>query len=242
MKSPQLSIVIPAYNEAQRLKHTLPEILTFFKKQKYSWELIVVDDGSNDSTVKTVTKSFSSYPNCHIHKLSTNSGKGKALRTGILKSTGNWVLFMDADLSTPLAELNNFWPHTKSHDVIIGSRKMHGAKVIKRQNILRENLGKIFTFLTNTLATKGLSDITCGFKLFKGPVARKIFRLSRLNDWSFDAEVLFIAQKFHYSIKEIPVHWQNDPRTKVSLVRDSINSLLGLLKINLYNLLGFYHN
>lgn len=240
MSHPKLSIVIPAYNESDRLKTTLPKILAFFKDKRYSKEIIFVNDGSTDATSKTIQSFRKSSKLIKLINHPTNQGKGASVRTGVLASLGDWVLFMDADLSTPLKELDNFWPYTAKHQIIIGSRKMAGANITKHQSFVRENLGKVFTFLTNTLVTKGLSDITCGFKLFKGDIARDLFCKSKLNDWSFDAEVLFLAQHHHHSIKEIPVKWQNDPRTKVNMLRDGINSLIGLLKIRLNYHTGKY--
>ena len=240
MDKPHLSVVIPAYNESQRLKRTLPQIHNFFSKQKFSKEIIIVDDGSTDSTSDVVSDFVNNKKNYHLLKQSVNKGKGAALKAGIAKSKGDWVLFMDADLSTPLTELNTFWTHTDKYPIVIGSRKMNGAKITRRQSFLRESLGKVFTFLTNTLTTKGLSDITCGFKLFKGNIARSLFKKSRLPDWSFDAEILFLAQTKKYLIKEVPVTWKNDPRTKVSMIKDGINALAGLLKIRVNYLLNRY--
>jgi dolichyl-phosphate beta-glucosyltransferase len=240
MSKTHLSVVIPAYNESVRLKKTLPIIIEFFKKQKYSFELVIVDDGSKDKTVATVKSIVGHKPFLKLISLDHNQGKGAALRAGIMAAVGTYVLFMDADLSTPLTEIDKFWPVITKYPIVIGSRKMKGAVVTKHQNLLRENLGKVFTFLTNTLATKNVSDITCGFKLFQTNVAHKLFGKSVLNDWSFDAEILFLAQKHGFKIKEVPVSWQNDPRTKVNLTKDSINALTGLLKIRLNDMQGKY--
>jgi dolichyl-phosphate beta-glucosyltransferase len=240
-KSPiKLSIVIPAYNEADRFNRTLPQIINFFKSKKYSKEIIIVNDGSTDNTIAVVAKYQKQTQLIKLVNHKKNQGKGSALRTGIARSVGEWVLFMDADLSTPLKELDNFWPQAKDYPIIIGSRKMTGAKVTKHQSFLRENLGKIFTFLTNNIATRDLSDITCGFKMFKGLIARDLFSKSVLNDWSYDAEILFLAQKNHHQIKEVPVHWQDDPRTKVNMMVDGLKALKGLLQIRLNYFQGRY--
>lgn len=237
---PKLSVVIPAYNEAQRFQITLPQIIKFFSQQKFTTELIIVDDGSTDETLSVIKQLAGDYQPLIVKTHPKNQGKGAGLRTGILASHGNWVLFMDADLSTPLQELDKFWKYTKNFDVIIGSRKMKGANVKKRQNPIRENLGKVFTILTNILATKNLSDITCGFKMLKGPVARQLFAKSQINDWSYDAEILFLAQKYRHPLKEVPVEWHNDPRTKVSLLKDGLKSLVGLLRIRANDMQGYY--
>lgn len=245
MKSTQknrikLSIVIPAYNEEERLKKTLPKILAFFRKQKYSKEIIIANDGSTDGTAELISKKKQNSKLLRLVNLNENQGKGGALRAGFAATKGDWVLFMDADLSTPLNELDEFWQYTEDYSVIIGSRKMSGANVTKRQSFIRENLGKVFTFLTNSLATGDLSDVTCGFKLFRGDVGRKIFQTGVINDWSYDAEILFLAKKYGYKIKEVPVKWQNDPRTKVNMLEDGINAFMGLLKIRLNDIQGKY--
>lgn len=237
---PKLSVVIPAYNEAERLKKTLPEILDYFAKQRYKSEIIIANDGSSDSTAQLIKRKSKKHSDLILVDLAENQGKGGALRAGIAESKGSWVLFMDADLSTPLEELDKFWKFTKEHQVIIGSRKTKGSKVTKRQNLIRENLGKVFTWLTNVLATKNITDVTCGFKLFEGKVGRKLFATGVVDDWSFDAEILFLAQKFDHSIKEVPVAWQNDPRTKVNMIKDGLKALNGLVKIRWNDLSGQY--
>lgn len=237
----KLSVVIPAYNEEERLKKTLPKILEFFRKKSYTKEIIIANDGSRDGTAELVKQLKKGSKLLKLVDCPNNQGKGAALRQGFAKTKGEWVLFMDADLSTPLKELDGFWQYTKDHTVVIGSRKMSGANVTKRQSFMRENLGKVFTFLTNTLATKNLSDVTCGFKLFQGDLGRDLFARGVLNDWSFDSEILFLAQKKGASIKEVPVKWQNDPRTKVNMLNDGINAFLGLLKIRLNDLMGKYN-
>jgi dolichyl-phosphate beta-glucosyltransferase len=240
MPQPYLSVVIPAYNESARLKATLPKIIKYFTSQKYSCEILIVDDGSKDHTVDTIKTIAKKLDRLKIISHTHNQGKGAAIRTGVKAASGKYTLFMDADLSTPMEEIEKFWPYTKEYPIVIGSRKMKGANITKHQNPLRENLGKVFTFLTNTLATKNLTDITCGFKLFKTEEAKKIFSKSVLNDWSFDAEVLFLAQRAHYGIKEIPVSWENDPRTKVNMTKDGLNALKGLAKIRLNDFSGKY--
>ena len=180
-------------------------------------------------------------PRARVLEQPRNRGKGHAVRVGMLAAEGQFVLFCDADLSTPPQELDKFWPWLDSgYEVVIGSRKMAGANVSRRQPLWRESLGKGFTWLTNIIAAPGISDVTCGFKCFTHHAAQTLFSLSLIEDWSFDAEVLFIAQQLGYRIKEVPVSWHDEPGTKVRLWKDSVRSLLGLATIRANFIRGRY--
>lgn len=193
-RKPTLSIIVPVYNEERRIEEGLNKILVFLNDQNFSWELIIVDDGSSDRTGSIAERILEGVKDAKLIK-SRHLGKGGAIKQGVLKATGEWIIFLDIDLATPMAELAHFMKLRKDYDIIIGSRKMKGANIIVPQSKFREFGGKVFTFLTNVLVTEGISDVTCGFKLFKTSVAKELFRQSRLSDWSFDAEVLFLAQK-----------------------------------------------
>jgi dolichyl-phosphate beta-glucosyltransferase len=239
--NPLLSIVIPAYNEEKRIGNRLGEVIAYLEGLNLAYELIIVDDGSTDATVGVVNQATSGNSNARILQNEANRGKGAAVRKGMLDAQGEYVLFTDADLSTPIAELDQVWTwFEQAYDVVIGSRRTSGARIEGHQPWLRESMGRVFTRLTNLLVTKERSDVTCGFKCFRRPVARDLFSQQRLDDWSFDAEILSIASKHGYRIKEIPVHWHDDPATKVRLFRDTISSLLGLLRIRLNDYLGRY--
>lgn len=236
-----LSIVVPAYNEEMRIGKTLKEILSYLSTHNYTYELIIVDDGSTDETIRVVNDATREREDVNILTNGHNCGKGFAVKKGMLRASGQYILFTDADLSTPVGELGKFLEQLESgFDLVIGSRKTHGAIVEVHQTWVREYMGRVFTWLTNIIVTKNLTDITCGFKCFRLEAAKRIFSRQRLNDWSFDAEILFIAQKLGYIIKEVPVSWRNDPHTKVHLLRDTFNSFLGLLKIRLNNWRGRY--
>lgn len=230
-----LSVIIPLYNEANRVAN-LHRIYKYLNTKKFNWEIILVNDGSADNTQKEVKKMLKSYAfkNTKLITYSQNKGKGFAIKTGMLKATGEYRLFTDIDLSTPIPEFNKFLPYLKKFDVIIGSRKMVGSKVIIRQQSLREKLGKGFTKLSQITLQLNTTDFTCGFKCFSKIAAEAIFSSQRINGWGFDAEVLFLAKKFEYKIKEIPVKWSNDPRSRVKFPQDIMNSLLDLLKIRLF--------
>jgi dolichyl-phosphate beta-glucosyltransferase len=239
--APRLSVVIPMYNEAHRLRHSLPRLEAYFRQRPYTVEFVVVDDGSSDNTVEMARAALGSDEDVHIIESKPNRGKGHAVKVGMLAARGQIALFTDADLSTPPDEIEKFWEWFDSgYDVVIGSRKMKGAHIERHQPLWRENMGKVFTWLTNRLATRGISDITCGFKAFKHDTAQELFSRSIIADWSFDAEVLFIAQQHGKRIKEVPVHWHDERGTKVRILRDATRAMLGLLKIRLNGLKGVY--
>ena len=239
--APRLSVVIPMYNEAHRLRHSLPRLEAYFRQRPYTVEFVVVDDGSSDNTVEMARAVLGSGEDVHIIESKPNRGKGHAVKVGMLAARGQIALFTDADLSTPPDEIEKFWEwFDRGYDVVIGSRKMKGAHIERHQPLWRENMGKVFTWLTNRIATRGISDITCGFKAFKHDTAQELFSRSIIADWSFDAEVLFIAQQHGKRIKEVPVHWHDERGTKVRILRDATRAMLGLLKIRLNGLKGVY--
>src|SRR5204863_3316665 len=189
-----------------RMARSLPRLIEYFDRQPYSYEYVIVDDGSSDGTPGMARDYFGSGPNVRLIESSPNRGKGHAVKVGMLAARGKIILFMDADLSTPPSEVERIQPwFEKGYKIVIGSRKMSGARITHHQPLWRESLGKVFTWLTNTIATNGLSDITCGFKAFTHDAAQTLFSRSVIDDWSFDAEVLFVAQRMGYRIKEVPV-------------------------------------
>lgn len=236
-----LSVVIPLYNEEKRIIKTLPEVKKFLDSKVFFYEIITVSDGSRDKTVEVVEKFKDEGFPVRIISYKNNKGKGYALKQGILAAEGMNILFTDADLSTPIEELDKFlfWID-KGYDIVIGSRKVAGAVIIKRQKPLRENMGKMFSSISNMLFAPGISDFTCGFKLFKHDVAKKIFEKQKIKRWGFDTEVLFLSQKYGYTIKEVPVQWINDEATKVNLIKDTVRSLGDIFYIHWNNCFGKY--
>jgi len=201
-----LSIVIPVYNEEERI-HNIKLILNFLKKKKFIWEIILVNDGSSDSTLKKIKK-YQINEKINLISYKENRGKGFAIRKGMLASRGKYLLFLDIDLSTPIKEIDKFLPVLKKFPVVIGSRKIKGAKVLIHQQLLRETFGRMFTKMSQISTDVSVSDFTCGFKSFEKSAARKIFYKSKIDRWGFDAEILFLAKKFRYKIKEMPVNWK----------------------------------
>lgn len=210
-----LSVVIPAYNEEERLSRSLPVIFDYLGKQAYSWELLVVDDGSRDRTSEVAMAVGE--PRVRVLRNEPNRGKGYSIRRGMLEARGQWRLFSDADLSTPIEELETFWPYTtQGFDVIIGSRALPESDLEVRQPKSREFVGRVFNTAVQTFLVPGLCDTQCGFKLFSGEAADAVFPHQTLHGFAFDVEILMLAHKYGFKIKEAPVRWVNDPGSKVS--------------------------
>ena len=202
----KISIVIPAYNEEKRIKKTLDRCLYYFGSKKISFEIIVVNDGSKDNTSKIVRK----YKKVRLISYFPNQGKGYSVKKGMLASKGDYVLFSDADLSTPIEEIHNLMKYSKDYDVVIASRAVKESKVETISS--RKFLGRVFNFIANILIVRGIKDTQCGFKLFSKEAARKIFTKQTINGWAFDVEILFLAKKFKYKIKEVGVEWHHVDR------------------------------
>ncbi len=237
-KAPFWSIVIPVYNESRRIGN-LNHILDYLSHLKQSWELILVNDGSTDDTLAVLEKMNKGRKFSVVSYLK-NEGKGHAVKKGMLAATGKHRLFLDIDLATPIEEMEKLPPFLEKYDVIIGTRKAKGAKVIVHQPWLRETLGKGFTLLSQILLSVPVSDFTCGFKYFSAKAAQTIFSRSQIFRWGFDAEVLFLAFKYRFKVKEVPVTWTDDRRTRVKFPQDLINSLSELVRIRYYDLTGAY--
>jgi dolichyl-phosphate beta-glucosyltransferase len=242
-KSPQayISLIIPAFNEEKRIGQSLDRILSFLRGQPYLFEVIVVDDGSQDRTAEVVRSCCQADVTIRIERQPRNLGKGEAIRRGMLLGSGKYLFFSDADLSVPIETLPNLLSSLeKDADVAVGSRRTAGAVIEVHQPLYRELMGKVFTRLSNLILGLHVSDFTCGFKGFRREAARELFSRQRLGDWSFDAEILYLAQLRAYRVQEIPVVWRDDRATKVRLARDVISSFVGLLKIRLNHCLGKY--
>jgi dolichyl-phosphate beta-glucosyltransferase len=214
--NPYLSIIIPAFNESERIGLTLASIDRYMGKQPYSYEVLVVDDGSTDHTITIVTEAALTMKNLRVTKLSTNKGKGAAVKAGMEASIGQYRLFMDADGSTSIEEVSKLLPHLEhGYDVVIGSRRAQGAVIQVKQNLLRDFLGWGFRGLVHVMVPIGITDTQNGFKLFSQRAAETIFPKLKTKSWSFDVEVLIIAQKQGYKVKEVPIVWVNDGRSKM---------------------------
>ena len=226
----KISILIPAYNEEERIVSSLEKISSFFNDQEY--EIIVVDDGSTDKTREVVSK----FDNVILNNQRENFGKGFSVKEGIFMATGNKVLLTDADLSTPIEEYNKLNEYFNDYPIVIGSRALAESQV--QNNIFRKMLGRFGNLLIRFIV-KDIKDTQCGFKLFDRNVASDLFSRQTIKGFGFDFEILFLAQKKEYKIKEVPVIWKNVEGSKVKPIHYFI-TLFELFKIMKNNLKGKY--
>lgn len=235
-----LSVVIPAYNEEKRLGATLKSAADFLAKQKYNSEVVVVSDGSTDKTVELAKSFANQIPNLLVINEKENRGKGYGTRIGMLRAKGQIRLFMDADNSTSLEQIGNFYPFfEQGYDVVIGNRDLKESTIKVHQSRFKELLGDFGNWLIQLLAVSGIEDTQCGFKAFTARAAEQIFKRMTIDKWGFDIEALAIANKLGYKVKAVPVVWINDPNSKVKL-GGYINTLIELLKIKRNLITGKY--
>lgn len=225
-----LSVVIPAFNEEQRLPATLAIILPFLRSRGESFEVVVVDDGSTDRTAEVARAAG---PEVRVLQNPGNRGKGYSVRNGMLDASGQWRLMSDADLSTPIQELDALKAAVASGaDIAIASRAVSGANLEKRQSAMRESSGRFFNVIVRLLHLPGIKDTQCGFKLFSAQAAEAAFRNSRLDGFAFDVEALVLARRAGFQIREVAVTWRNDEQSRVSLGR-GIAAFVDLFRLRL---------
>jgi dolichyl-phosphate beta-glucosyltransferase len=235
-----LSVIIPAYNEERRLGPSLERIFAHLRKRRKPFEVLVVDDGSSDSTAPLVRRLAKKHRGLRLLMNGGNRGKGASVRHGVEQAKGGLILMSDADLSTPIEALSDLEAALGSADIAIGSRAIDRGRITRRQPLFREAGGRLFNLLVRALTVGGISDTQCGFKLFRADSARRIFALQRVPRFGFDVEALYLARKMGLKIAEISVAWENSPETKVRPVRDGLRTFLDLALIRWYDLRGFY--
>lgn len=240
MTEPYLSLVIPAHNEALRLPATLEQAFAFLGAQSYTSEVIVVENGSRDNTLEIARQAQTRFPDLQVISLG-QSGKGRAVKAGMLAARGQFRFFADADFSMPTSEINRFIPPAlQDADISIASREAKGA-VRYNEPAYRHLVGRAFNLLVRVMALPGFQDSQCGFKCFSAAAAEALFPRQTLAGWSFDVELLFIARRLGYRIVEIPIHWYFNPDSKIRVVKDSLQMGLDLLSIRRNTLLGRYN-
>jgi dolichyl-phosphate beta-glucosyltransferase len=232
--APFLSVVIPAYNEEKRLGNILGAIEERLQREpSLDMEILVVDDGSKDGTLRLVEEWQQRLPTLRASKNPRNMGKGATIRRGMLEATGQWRLFADADNSTPFEQVDNLLrvAQESGASVVVGSRACKGARLDRRQPWRREMMGRVFNLLVQAIALPGIKDTQCGFKLFSAEAAEAIFpRLTR-QGFSFDVEALYLARRLGFGVEEAPARWLDDAHSKVNPVTDSFKMFLDLLRI-----------
>lgn len=232
MASPiEISVVIPTFNEEDRIGRSLTRIREFFDVRYPNYEVLVVNDGSRDRTVPLVREMMAGWPNLRLVDFRNNRGKGFATRFGVLSSRGDWILCSDADLSTPIDEIERLLASGREHAVVIGSRSIRGSKIALRQPLYRRMMGRVFNWAVRALVVRGHCDTQCGFKLYRRDAALSIFDRLTLEGFAFDVEILFLARRLRWSVVEVPVLWLNDDRSKVDAVADPPKMFLDLFRI-----------
>jgi dolichyl-phosphate beta-glucosyltransferase len=238
---PELSVVLPAYNEESRLPGTLRSVWEFLHAYGKSFEVVVVDDGSLDSTPDVVTRFSSEHAHVRLVSYALNRGKGHAVRSGIMASCGDLLLINDADGSSPIDEIRKL-EHAIANgaDLAIGSRTKKDETRVVTALAYRQLVGNVFRLIVQALVLPGISDTQCGFKMFRRDVARDIFAVSRLNGYCFDVEILCIARVRGYRTAEVPINWANVSGSKVNVLTDSPRMLVDALRVALDARLGRY--
>lgn len=240
MPRPEISVIIPAFNEEERLPQTLEHVSHYLRSLSFASEILVVDDGSTDHTAQVVSALARSIPNLFLLSNGSNRGKGFSVRHGMLEAHGRIALFTDADLSAPIEESQKLFTALESADIAIGSRALNRRLIEIHQSRWRELAGILFNRVMRLLTGLPFEDTQCGFKAFAMPGSRIVFELQRIEDFGFDPEILFLAKRHGLRVVEVPVRWSHDPRTKVHVLRDSAKMLLDLLLILWNDLLGRY--
>lgn len=241
MKS-YLSVILPAYNEEARIMPSLEKRHDYLEKQNYSYEVLVVNDGSTDKTKELVQETIKDWPHFKLIDNKVNKGKGGVVKQGMFKAEGKWRLFMDVDESVTINEIERLWPYTRDYQIIIGSRYTAGGKITKKQPLIRRIVSRGGNLLIQILIAWGIKDTQCGFKLFSAAAAKDIFPLQTMERWSFDMELIAIAKKHGYKIKEVPVIWQEQAGSRLRAVKAATRSLRDVFAIKWNLIRGRYND
>ena len=240
-KQPKYSIIIPAYNEAQRIRATLDKVLAYIGGQGWKAEIIIVDDGSNDDTCGIILCYAERHRTVRLLKNPGNRGKGYSVRHGMLSASGDLLLFTDADLSSPIHEAGRlFAALAQGAEVAIGSRWLRSELQAERQPAYRQLFGRIFNFYLRLVLGLRFKDTQCGFKAFTSHAAQVLFSRQRVERWGFDPELLFLASRFVLPVCEIGVEWAHDKRSRISYLKDGLKMVVEALRVRWYAVTGQY--
>ena len=240
-ENPIYSIVIPAYNESARIPATLGRVIECVRSRGWLAEVIVVNDGSTDRTVEVVNEFARHAPEVRLIENPGNRGKGYSVRAGMLAARGGILMFTDSDLSAPIEEADRLFDAIASGaDIAIGSRWLDSGRQTHRQPLYRQFFGRCFNFVTRLVMSLPFADTQCGFKAFTHDAAQTVFQLQTIEGWGFDPEILFIALKRGYRVKEVPVTWAHDERTRMRYLKDGIKMLKEMAIIRWNALTGHY--
>jgi len=237
----QYSFIIPAYNETSRIRPTLDELLRYTQERNWDVEILVVDDGSRDDTAQIVREYGKAHPQILLVENPGNRGKGFSVRNGMLHARGDICLFTDADLSSPISEAPKLFDAIAAGaDIAIGSRWLRSDLQTERQPLYRQAFGRIFNVVLRVVLGLNFADTQCGFKAFRREAAQRIFPLQKIERWGFDPEILFLARRMNFRVKEVPVVWAHSEGTRLHPFRDGFRMFLEVLRIRWNSLSGAY--
>jgi glycosyltransferase involved in cell wall biosynthesis len=241
LSHPRYTIVIPAYNETARIERALTSVSDCIRQRGWDAEVLVVDDGSTDTTAALVGAWARTHPEVRLIRNGRNRGKGFSVRSGMMRAAGEIVMFTDADLSSPIEEAERlFTAIGEGADVAIGSRWLTGKRIVHKQPLYRRFFGRCFNALTRSVMRLPFADTQCGFKAFRREAAHQVFGLQRIERWGFDPEILFLAIQRGLRVAEVPVTWGHDERSRISYLRDGVQMLMELVYVRWSALRGRY--
>ncbi len=239
---PRFSIIIPAYNESARIPATLESVVACIREQRWQAEVLVVNDGSTDSTAQLVRDFGLRAPEVRLLENPGNRGKGYSVRAGVLQAQGDIVMFTDSDLSAPIEEAERlFAAISNGADIAIGSRWLESGRQTQRQPLYRQLFGRCFNLVCRMVMNLPFADTQCGFKAFTRSAAQTVFQLQTIERWGFDPEILFIALKRGFRVVEVPVSWAHDERSRMSYLKDGLQMLKELAIVRWNALTGRYN-
>ncbi len=235
-----MSIIIPANKEEERIHKAIDGIEKYYKTKDFVLEVLVVLDGTPDNTKEATEKFVDRVPNLRIIDRKENKGKGYTVKEGVQKAKGKFALFMDADNSTPITEVDKLLTYATKNEVVIGSRYIEGGKLVIPQSFIRKLGGRMLNLIIRTIAVSGIRDTQCGFKLFEKKASEEIFKRQTFDRFSFDIELLAIARKLGYKIKEVGITWQDDPHSTVNPLKDGLKMIRDAYVVRKNMLAGKY--